>query len=219
MENRFSNLISFNFVKRFLSATIIIPVMLIPILLGGYVLIITYLIILSFIIDEIFHIIRNSFKKIFSFLYFLISVFSIIAFIILLISSDIKELFITIIIIIWIFDTFAYLGGSIIKGKKIFPKISEGKTFSGLFTGTLGVIISYVLIFNYINYDLLIPFYYALILIILSFIGDTVVSILKRQAFMKDSGNLIPGHGGFLDRLDSFIFVFFVVDIYYFVIL
>ncbi|SVC69544.1 uncharacterized protein METZ01_LOCUS322398, partial [marine metagenome] len=51
-------------------------------------------------------------------------------------THNIKELFIIIILIIWIFDTFSYLGGSIIKGKKIFPKISKGKTYSGLCSGT-----------------------------------------------------------------------------------
>ena len=215
MENKSFNLLSFNFIKRLLSATIIVPVMIIPIFLGGYTLIIIYLIILTFTLDEIFYIIKNSSTKIFSYSYFIISIFSFIFYIILLISLNLMETFILIIVAIWVFDTFSYLGGSIIKGKKIFPKISGGKTYSGFFTGTLGVILFYLLIVNYIDYGQFIPFYYVLILIVLSFAGDTIVSILKRHALIKDSGILIPGHGGFLDRLDPFIFVFFIVDIFY----
>ena len=216
MENKLTKFLSSEtFIKRLLSTVIIIPVMIIPVAIGGLNLMFIYLILSTFVVGEIILIIKNTYHKIYASIYLLMAIFSIIFFIILLISTDSKQLFISIIITIWIFDTFSYLGGSIFKGKKIFPKISKGKTYSGLFTGLIGTVILYFLFASYFNSIQTIPYYSILTISILAFIGDTVVSLLKRSAFIKDSGNLIPGHGGFLDRLDSFIFVFFVVDIYF----
>ena len=62
---------------------------------------------------------------------------------------------------------------------------------------------------NLIKYELSI--YFIALIIVLSFFGDTLVSILKRYASIKDTGNIMPGHGGLLDRFDSFIAVFFVI--------
>ena len=216
MVNKLFNLLSSGpFIRRFLSAIIIIPIMILPVLLGGYSLILVYLTILIFVVDEIIQIIRNSNYRILSFIYLFVSTVSIILFIIQLISIDVRELFILIIFTIWIFDTFSYLGGSILKGKKIFPKISRGKTYSGLFSGLFGTMVFYFLFSIYFDFILPISYHTILIIIILAFAGDALASHLKRLAFIKDSGDLIPGHGGFLDRLDSFIFVFFVVAIYF----
>jgi len=214
MENSiFKMLKKMNFLKRIMSAFVIIPLMIIPIILGGYILIFTYLLLLTLIWNEIFYIIKISSKKFYSYIFFVLSVFSFIFFIILLISTETKNLFILIISIIWIFDTFSYLGGSIMKGKKIFPRISKGKTYSGLFSGLFGVTLLYILITYYFDSFSFIPYYLFLVIAALSFIGDTIVSLLKRLALIKDSGSAIPGHGGFLDRFDSFIFVFFFVGI------
>jgi len=220
MENKRSNLLFFNanFLKRVLSAIVIMPVMIFPILLSKYVLIAVYLMLLTFVINEIIYILKRSLYKAYVATYLTISIISILLFIILLLSLQVEELFILIISTIWIFDTFSYLGGSIIKGKKIFPKISQGKTYSGLFTGLISVILLYSFAKDYFNNIQHVNYYSVLIIIILSFIGDAVASLIKRSADIKDSGNLIPGHGGFLDRLDSFIFVFFFVGIYFLVI-
>ena len=216
MEDKlFVSKIKINFIKRLLSAFVIMPVMILPIFLGGYILIFVYLLLLTFIVDELFHIIENSSYKIRLYLYFLITVFSFITFIILLISSHVKELFILIISIIWIFDSFSYLGGTIIKGKKLFPKVSKGKTYSGLFTGLLSITAIYFLATYFFNLTYLISYNSVLAIIILAFVGDIIVSLLKRSASMKDTSNAIPGHGGFLDRFDSFIFVFFSVGLFY----
>ena len=216
MENKLSiSKIKINFIKRLLSAFVIIPVMILPIFLSGYILIFVYLLFLTFIADELFHIIENSSYKICLYLYFLITLFSFITFIILLISSNVKELFILIIFIIWIFDAFSYIGGTIIKGRKLFPKVSKGKTYSGLFTGLLAITVIYFLATYYFNLTYLISYNSVLAIILLAFVGDTIVSLLKRSAYMKDTSNAIPGHGGFLDRFDSFIFVFFSVGIFY----
>ena len=213
-NNLFDLKTKLNFIKRVLSTIIIIPVIILPIVFGGYVLIVSYLVLFTLIFDELFNIIKNSSVKLYAYLYLLMSIFTCIIFIILLICFNVKELFILIIFLIWIFDTFSYLGGTIIKGKKIFPNVSKGKTYSGLFSGLFGVIVIYILVTNY--FDLISPIsYYSVIgITILSFIGDSIVSLLKRLASLKDSGNMIPGHGGFLDRFDSFIFVFFFVGLF-----
>ena len=219
MENKISKILfNTNFVKRALSAFVIMPVMITPILLSEYILIPIYLILLSFVIEEIINIIKRSHYKIFPVIYLIIASISILSFIILLLSQHFKELFILIIFTIWLFDTFSYLGGSIIKGKKIFPKISQGKTYSGLLTGLISVLIIYYVAKDYFNIVQLLNYCSIMIIIILSFLGDIIVSLLKRAVKMKDSGNLIPGHGGFLDRLDSFIFVFFFIGIYFFLV-
>lgn len=213
MENKsIISIFTVNFIKRALSAVVIMPAMILPIILNEYALIFIYLIFLTFVVYEIIYIIKRSSYKIFPFIYLIVSVLSILFFIILLLSSHVKELFILIIFVIWLFDTFSYLGGSLFKGKKIFPKVSHGKTYSGFFVGLFSVMILYTISSSYFES---IPYYSILIIIILSFAGDAIVSLLKRSAHIKDSGNLIPGHGGFLDRLDSFIFVFFLIDIYF----
>ena len=216
MENKISKLlVSTTFIKRLLSAIVIIPLMIFPVLWGTYSLIIIYLMLLSFVVDEMFHIIKNSKYKIITNTYLIITIFSFTFFILILLSSHVRNLFALIIITIWLFDTFSYLGGSNFKGKKIFPKISKGKTYSGLFTGLIAVNIIYFLGFYYFDSIQFIPYYSIIIIITLSFIGDAIVSLLKRSASLKDSSNLIPGHGGFLDRLDSFILTFFFVEIYF----
>ena len=111
---------------------------------------------------------------------------------------------------LWIFDTFSFLGGNIFKGKKIIPKLSKGKTYSGAISGFTAVIIFSIFISNYFYGTFFLNlFILTFIICILSFIGDLLVSLLKRQSNLKDTGTLFIGHGGFLDRMDSFIFVFF----------
>ena len=111
---------------------------------------------------------------------------------------------------LWIFDTFSYIGGNLFQGKKIFPKLSKGKTYSGSITG-LTTVLLFNLSFTYYFYNkiLINLFILSFLICILSFIGDTIVSFIKRRSNLKDTGNLFIGHGGFLDRMDSFIFVFF----------
>ena len=216
MENRsIKAKLNSNLVKRIFSAIFIIPLMILPILFGGYILVFVYLLILTLIFFELFVIFNNTRHRIYSIIYLLISTFSIISFNILLLSTNVNALFISIIIIIWVFDTFSYLGGSFFKGTKIFPNISKGKTYSGLICGTLASVAIYSLVINNLNLVQSISYSAIFIIIILSFLGDTLVSLLKRSASMKDSGDLLPGHGGVLDRLDSFILVFFAVGFYF----
>lgn len=107
-------------------------------------------------------------------------------------------------------DTFAYLIGSLIGKHKMCPKISPKKSWEGAIAGTIGgSVISIIIYTNLIgefNFKLL------LITIVLSLVGqlgDLVYSKIKRENDIKDFSNLMPGHGGLLDRIDSLSFVIF----------
>ena len=118
------------------------------------------------------------------------------------------KLIIAIFIIIWTNDTFAYIVGKSVGKNKLFEAISPKKTIEGFVGGVVFAIIASVIISKYY---LQMPVYVwiitALIVSFFGTIGDLVESKFKRIANVKDSGNIMPGHGGMLDRLDSIIFV------------
>ena len=106
-------------------------------------------------------------------------------------------------------DTFAYFGGSLI-GKRIITKISPNKSLEGYIVGTIvGTFIMTMYYCNFIanQHNLLIVIGIILIMSIMGQVGDLFFSAIKRQNNIKDFSNLIPGHGGMIDRLDSLIFV------------
>src|SRR5690606_21284815 len=111
-------------------------------------------------------------------------------------------------ILIWCNDTFAYICGKLLGKHKLFPSISPKKTIEGFVGGVLFAIIAGVLINSYFI-EVSYLFWVLVAILVASFgtVGDLVESKFKRQAEIKDSGKIIPGHGGILDRLDSFIFV------------
>ena len=127
--------------------------------------------------------------------------------------------FIIIILTITIFDTSSYFLGSLIGRKKIFLSISPNKTYEGLICGIFFTLI-FMTIFNYLfaNFYILSFLLIILSIIILSFIGDIIESYFKRLSNIKNSSKLIPGHGGFLDRFDSFILVTYGIFLYKFII-
>ena len=101
-----------------------------------------------------------------------------------------------------LFDIFAYFVGSNFGKLRISPNISPNKTLEGLIGGLIGNIlfgflISYLLNISY--WSVLICFFGG----ILAFYGDLLISFLKRDKSIKDTGNILPGHGGILDRIDS----------------
>ena len=116
-------------------------------------------------------------------------------------------------------DTGAYYTGKMLGRHKLAPKISPGKTIEGTVGGIVvciltGLIVNF-LFGNPLSSDWTIAF--ALLVAIAAILGDLVESSIKRGAGIKDSGDIVPGHGGVLDRFDSLIFVFPVS--YYFSIL
>lgn len=113
-----------------------------------------------------------------------------------------------ILIVIWTNDTFAYLVGKNFGKRKLFEKISPKKTIEGFVGGMVFGIASGCIMASFTK-EVAILHWIILSIIITVFgtIGDLVASKFKREANIKDSSNLIPGHGGFLDRLDSLLFV------------
>jgi phosphatidate cytidylyltransferase len=116
-------------------------------------------------------------------------------------------------VVTWVCDTAAMFGGRAIGGPKLAPAVSPGKTRSGSTLGVVGGLlvapIFAALIFTRTGLE--IPLWQLLViagvLSIVGQVGDLAESLFKRQAGVKDSSHLIPGHGGVLDRLDSLYFV------------
>jgi len=125
------------------------------------------------------------------------------------------DLILGILLLIWTNDTFAYIGGSLIGKRKLFPSISPGKSWEGFFSGLIGsVILGYVLSVYFIPFTVFNWIMIALIVSLTGTLGDLFESLLKRNAGVKDSGAIMPGHGGFLDRFDAFIFCIPFVYLY-----
>lgn len=109
----------------------------------------------------------------------------------------------------WANDTGAYLVGSQIGKHKLLPRISPGKTIEGSIGGILTTTLVAVLLYLFFpgEMDLVHWTMLALIVAIFGSLGDLIESMLKRSVGVKDSGNILPGHGGMLDRFDAFIFL------------
>ncbi|MBZ9630676.1 phosphatidate cytidylyltransferase [Salegentibacter sp. LM13S] len=119
----------------------------------------------------------------------------------------IPKLVVGIFILIWTNDTFAYIVGKNFGNKKLFERISPNKTVEGFLGGLVFSGVASFFIFYYTQF-LTFPIWLgmAIILSIFGTLGDLIQSKFKRQAGVKDSGSLMPGHGGLFDRLDSIIF-------------
>lgn len=128
------------------------------------------------------------------------------------------QIVISVFVLIWTNDSFAYLIGKSFGRRKLFERISPNKTVEGFMGGLLFTFVASYLIYRYAGiFPFEIWFTIALITGIFGTFGDLIQSKLKRQAGVKDSGHLMPGHGGLLDRLDSIIFA--VTFIYSFLVI
>ena len=109
--------------------------------------------------------------------------------------------------LLWANDVFAYLTGNLLGRHKLFERISPGKTIEGSLGGMVFTIIATVVFSHYADWlSLKAGIGMAVIAVVFGTLGDLCESMLKRQAGVKDSGTLIPGHGGILDRFDSVLF-------------
>ena len=110
-------------------------------------------------------------------------------------------------ILVWTNDTFAYLVGKGVGKRKLMEKISPKKTIEGFFGGMAGALLASFIFFKFTSiYNLIFWLFLALLVSVLGTIGDLIQSKFKRLAGVKNSGNIMPGHGGVYDRLDSIVF-------------
>ena len=144
-------------------------------------------------------------------IYLMFSFFSI-----LKIRNDIENGFLYILIVLLICistDVGGYLFGKILKGPKL-TKISPNKTYAGSFGSYIFSILVIKLIYSYeffllhnVNFEIK-TIYFIIILSTTSQLGDITISYFKRLSKIKNTGNIIPGHGGLLDRIDGMIFAY-----------
>ena len=118
-------------------------------------------------------------------------------------------------ILIWTFDTFAYLTGRKLGKTKLAEKISPNKSWEGFAGGLIFTLIASILIAYFLDTQPYLKYGIIGVLVALfATIGDLIESMIKRSLNLKDSGNILPGHGGLLDRLDSVLIVVPVIFIF-----
>ena len=199
--------------NRILSSIFLVPFSLFFIIKGSYFLNIFILICLIISFYEWYLMSKNKLYNIPGYLFLIIS------FSILYILRNDNEFGLTTIMLILIIcvstDIGGYIFGQIFKGPKLI-KISPNKTYSGMF-GSFFLSIFIICIFlNYYNIHIIASaeiisfqdFMFVIIISSISQIGDIFISFFKRKSKIKNTGKLIPGHGGILDRIDGMIFAF-----------
>ena len=116
---------------------------------------------------------------------------------------------------IWMSDTAAYFVGRFLGKHKLAPFISPNKTIEGSIGGLIFTVLFALIVAIMFKYSILLMVLLAIVVNIFAQLGDLVESAIKRQAKIKDSGTLLPGHGGVLDRFDS---TFFAIPAVYFLL-
>lgn len=114
-------------------------------------------------------------------------------------------------------DSFAFFVGKLFGRRHLFPRISPGKTLEGTIASLFGGVLGVLLIAIVFGRPLAVIIPLGILISLTALVGDLFESIFKREAGVKDSSHLIPGHGGFLDRLDSVLFTAPLV--YYYAVL
>ena len=199
--------------KRILSSMIIIPICFFLIIEGSF-LFNSFLIICFFIsCYEWFNMSKNKIYHLLGYVFLIFSFYS--AYILRNnFNDDGLTLFLFVIIVCVSTDIGGYIFGKILKGPKLI-KISPKKTYSGMMGGYILSILSILVFINYIDFidnKILYPKLYIFIMLILissiSQLGDLLISFFKRKSKIEDTGSIIPGHGGILDRIDGMIFAF-----------
>ena len=195
--------------KRILSSVILLPIVFYIIIEGDILFNIFITIVLFLSIYEFYKFKLNIFFNFYGIIYLLISFYTIFSFRNLIDENSLLYFLIVIITCVGS-DIGGFIFGKILKGPKL-TKISPNKTYSGLI-GSYILSCFFILFFFLIQnrYDL-ITLNFMLIVIIISTVsqlGDLFISFLKRKSKIKDTGSIIPGHGGVLDRIDGMIFAF-----------
>ncbi len=223
-----------NLVKRTLSALILGPLFVFLVYLGGIPYFILILMMFLIMFYEWAMITRKAEQRL---LWYIFGFFYIgfACFVMLFLErmrydflgiTAIPVVLFTLIFLVWLNDIFSYIFGKGIGGPKLAPKISPNKTWAGAIGG-ITACVGFFFIMNYVtgfgvNKITDKVFYVALLLHVLvpivSLVGDLFESLVKRKFGVKDSGNIIPGHGGLLDRMDAMIMVMNVTGIIFFIL-
>ena len=190
-------------IKRILSSIILIPLVFYFLIQGTYISI--FFMFICFIIAcyEWHMMTRNKSYKIYGFIFLICSFFTFYK-----LSINLEWIFFVILICIGT-DIGGYVFGKIIKGPKL-TKISPNKTYAGMIGGYFLSLITLIIVTSIIDY-IVIPIKFFLIIIVISTIsqiGDITISYFKRKSNIKNTGSIIPGHGGLLDRIDGMIFAY-----------
>ena len=207
------------FEKRILSSLILIPLAIFFIIQGSVFF--AFFLIIAFLLTSYEWLKmckKNHLMKLLGIIFLLFSFYS---------SFYIREnsglfLFLFIILICIFTDIGGYVFGNVFKGPKL-TKISPKKTYAGVIGGFLssllaGLFFMKIIGSNYLETDYLNTFFGILIISLISQIGDLIISFFKRKAKLKDTGKILPGHGGLLDRVDGLIFVMPLVYLKLFII-
>ena len=200
------------FTKRIFSSLILIPIVLFFIIKGSFLFDFFILIILSITLYEWHYL---SLKKVYYLPGFIFIFFSFYAFYILR-YEEYHSYFLLTLLTCVATDIGGYIFGKVLKGPKL-TKISPNKTYSGVFGGLILSFIFGVIYFN--NFTIFsltvtneeIGVQIMIIIFSISFIsqvGDLIISFFKRKSKIKNTGKIIPGHGGLLDRIDGMMFAF-----------
>jgi phosphatidate cytidylyltransferase len=206
-------------IKRILSSIILIPIALFFIVKGSFLFNFFILICLVITSYEWHMMSKKKSYHIFGFIFLIFSFYTV--FYQRNYDGDDYTIFLLIIIICIATDIGGYIFGKIFKGPKL-TKISPNKTYAGMFGGFILAIIFTNQFLNNLNFLGLVDngemssqlFIIVLLISLVSQIGDIIISFFKRRSKIKNTGKIIPGHGGLLDRIDGMIFAFPFVFIF-----
>ena len=193
-------------IKRIFSSIILIPVALFFIIKGSFLFIFFILTCFCIIAYE-WHMMRK--KKSYYFLGFLFLIFSFFTIYELRFNWDKDYILVLIVTIVCVTtDIGGYIFGKLFKGPKL-TKLSPNKTYAGMVGGYFLSLISLSISSQYLKFEFTIDWlFFTLLLSSISQSGDILISYFKRLSKIKDTGKIIPGHGGLLDRVDGMIFAF-----------
>ena len=200
--------------KRILSSIFLIPLIIFLILQGSFVFI--FFIIICFFITS-YEWLNMSKKKSYSILGVFFLIFSFYSIYKLRINTYDDYLYLFFVITVCIStDIGGYFFGKTLKGPKL-TKISPNKTYAGMIGSFLFSLIFSIIFINFVLDENLYLNWLILIILLssISQFGDIIISYFKRVSKIKDTGKIIPGHGGLLDRIDGMIFVFPVAYIFF----
>ena len=190
-----------NLTKRTLSSIILLPLIVFLILKGSFYL--NFFIVICFLVSsfEWHKMIKNKIYKLLGFIFLILSFYT-------FYKLSIKYIIIIPLFICVFTDIGGYVFGKIFGGPKL-TKISPNKTYAGTIGGFFLSLLFVLIYFNIFNHTLTVQWFITAILVsLISQIGDIIISYFKRLSKLKNTGNIIPGHGGLLDRIDGMIFAF-----------